>query len=86
MLPAKNRRTKQPLYVHYTLALWYMSFVIIKKKAKIKNQYNQVPHLIRDTIWESDKNTQESITHKKAKRSALSQQVIPRLQGIEKTV
>ena len=26
-------------------------------KAKIRNQYNQVPQLTRDTIWESDKNT-----------------------------
>ena len=27
------------------------------KKTKIRNQYNQVPHLTRDTIWEGDKNT-----------------------------
>ena len=27
------------------------------KKAKISNRYNQVPHLTRDTMWESDKNT-----------------------------
>ena len=26
-----------------------------KKKAKIKNRYNQVPHLTQDTVWESDK-------------------------------
>ena len=30
------------------------------------NRYNQVPHLTRDTIWESDK-TQENIKHKRAK-------------------
>ena len=29
----------------------------IKKKVKIRNRYNQVPHLTKDTIWESDKNT-----------------------------
>ena len=30
----------------------------VERKAKIRNQYNQVPHLTRDTIklWESDKN------------------------------
>ena len=44
----------------------------VKKKAKIRNRYNQVPHLTQDTIRESDK-TQEKITHKRAKRSALSQ-------------
>ena len=27
------------------------------KKAKIRNRYNQVPHLTLDTTWESDKNT-----------------------------
>ena len=31
-------------------------------------------------------NTQENITHKRAKRSALSQQVTTRLQGTDKTV
>ena len=25
------------------------------KTAKIRNRYNQVPHLIKDTLWESDK-------------------------------
>ena len=31
----------------------------VTKKAKIKNRYNQVPHLIKDTTWESDKNTKK---------------------------
>ena len=31
-------------------------------KAKIKNRYNQVPHLTRNTIWESDKNTRKHHT------------------------
>ena len=29
----------------------------VRKKAKIRKQYNQVPHLAQDTIWESDKNS-----------------------------
>ena len=29
----------------------------ISKKAKIRNQYNQVPHLTQGTIWESDTTT-----------------------------
>ena len=38
----------------------------VSKKAKIRNQYNQVPHLTQDTTLESDK-TQENITYKTAK-------------------
>ena len=34
----------------------------VKKLAKIRDQYNQVPHLNQDTIWESDKIT---ISHHK---------------------
>ena len=29
----------------------------VRKAAKIRNQYNQVPHLTQDTTWESDKYT-----------------------------
>ena len=29
----------------------------VRKKAKIRNQYNQAPQLTQDTIWESDKST-----------------------------
>ena len=28
----------------------------VRKAAKIRNHYNQVPHLTQDTAWESDKN------------------------------
>ena len=35
-----------------------------KKEAKIRNQYNQEPHLTRDTKWESDKNTRKHHTQK----------------------
>ena len=34
----------------------------VKRRAKIRNQYNQVPHLTWDTIWESDKNTRKHNT------------------------
>ena len=42
--------------------------VRVRKLAKIRNSYNQVPHLTKDTTWESDKNNKTSQT--KAKRSA----------------
>ena len=29
----------------------------VRKVAKIRNRYNQVPHMPQDTSWESDKNT-----------------------------
>ena len=41
-------------------------------KAKIRNRYNQVPHLAQGTAWESDK-THENTTYKRANRSVLSQ-------------
>ena len=28
----------------------------VRKVAKIRNRYNQVPHMTKDTAWESDKN------------------------------
>ena len=31
----------------------------VRKKAKISNRCNQLPHLTQDTDWESDKNTRE---------------------------
>ena len=30
---------------------------LVRKVAKIRNRYNQVPHLTQDTTWESDKYT-----------------------------
>ena len=38
--------------------------VEVRKLAKIKNRYNQVPHQTKDITWESDKNT---IKHHKLK-------------------
>ena len=29
----------------------------VRKTAKIRNQYNQAPHLAQNTTWEIDKNT-----------------------------
>ena len=55
------------------------------KKAKIRNDlYYQVPQLT-ETLYGKVTKTQRKITHKRAKRSALSQQVITRLQGTIKT-
>ena len=31
----------------------------VRKKAKIRDRYNQVPHLTKDTTWESDKDTRK---------------------------
>ena len=31
----------------------------VKKKAKIRNRFNQTQHLTQDTVWESDKNTRK---------------------------
>ena len=31
----------------------------VKKNAKLRYRYNQVPHLTRDTIWEGDQNTKK---------------------------
>ena len=36
-----------------------IDWVEVSKKAKIRNRYNQIPHLTQDTIWESDKNTRK---------------------------
>ena len=55
----------------------------LRKLAKFRNWYKQVPHLTRDTIWGKWKKKQEYITHKRAKRQALSQHVITRLQGTD---
>ena len=32
----------------------------VRKKANIGNRYNQLPHLARDTIWESGKTTKKT--------------------------
>ena len=64
---------------------WAQCFIKVVKKAKIRNQYNQVLHLTQEPYGKVTK-TQENITHKRAKRSAFSQQVTLRLQGTDNTV
>ena len=31
----------------------------VRKAAKIRNRYNQIPHLTQDTTWESDNKSEE---------------------------
>ena len=40
---------EQPLYVVYNA-----HSMKVRKEAKIRNRYNQVPHLTQDTKWESN--------------------------------
>ena len=37
----------------------YHHLLKVRKKAKIRNRYNQVPHLTQNTEWESYKNTRK---------------------------
>ena len=48
----------------------HLSLVKVRKKAKFRNRYNQVPHLTQETTWESGK-AQENTTHKRAKGLAM---------------
>ena len=41
----------------------------IRKEAKIRNRYKLVPHLTRNTIWESDNNTIKHHTQESQKAS-----------------
>ena len=47
----------------------------VGKKAKIRNQYNQVPHLTQDIVWKIDKKTSHT-GEPRSHRSALSKQVL----------
>ena len=57
----------------------------VRKNAKIRNRFSQVPYLTQDTVWESDK-TQQHATYRRAKKTALSQQVTIMLQDTDKTI
>ena len=57
----------------------------IGKEAKFWNRYNQVPHLTQDAVWESDKYT-KNIRYRRAKKSALFQQVTYKLHDTDKTI
>ena len=37
--------------------IWPVKYINVRKTAKIRKRYNQVPHLTQDTTLESDKNT-----------------------------
>ena len=78
MFDEPHRPAEEKLNVLYPL-------IKVRKKANIRNRYNQAPHLTQDTVWESDK-TQENITYKGEKRYHLSQQVTTRLQGTDMAV
>ena len=53
---------------------WEVSQPQIKviKKAEIRNRYNQVPHLTKDTTLESDKNTRKFKHHTLESQEAIS--------------
>ena len=57
-------------YLDQTLHTYAYSKV--RKEATISHPCNQIPHLIQGTIWERAK-TQDNITYKRARRSALTQ-------------
>ena len=56
-----------------------------EEEAKIRNRYNQVPHLNQDFEWESDK-TQENINYRRGKRSSLSHQGTTKLLDTGSTI
>ena len=61
------------------LNMFFGLILNVRKMAKIRNQYNQVPHLTRDTTWESYNFTIRY--HKqKPKGQPFSQQVTTRQQ------
>ena len=41
----------------------------VRKKAKIRNCYNQVPYTTQDTAWESDKSTRKHHIHESQEAS-----------------
>ena len=58
------------LLTHQT-ELDVLIFIKVRKKAKTRDGYNQVPHLAKDTTWKITK-TQENIIYTRAKESASS--------------
>ena len=56
----KARITHLSLFQGNTFMTYHPRLRIsVRKKAKIKNPYNQIPHLAKDTILESDENTRK---------------------------
>ena len=44
-------------HIYIYLKPWTINDIKVRKTAKIRERYNQVPHLTQDTSWESNKNT-----------------------------
>ena len=44
----------------------------VMKTEKIRNHYNQIPHLTKDTIWENDKTTRKHYMHRSQEVSFFS--------------
>ena len=74
----KHQKTFKNICLHLSRdirypTMWYVRPAKVSNGAKIRNRYNQVPHLTQDTngkVTNSQKTPQT-----RAKRSALSQQV-----------
>ena len=77
----------QPRYVTFVRGSkhWKLNSQILRTNANIRNRSNQVPPW-PGTPYGKVTKTQENITHKRAKRSALSYLLIKRMQGTDKTV
>ena len=75
-------RATKPANAHQILEIFEWLYCITKLG---RWQRSGIDTMTQDTIWESDK-TQANITYKRAKRSALSQQVTTMLQETDKTV
>ena len=60
-----------------------ISGIKVRKKANIRNRYNQIPHPTRTPYGKVTKHTKTS--YQRDRRSVLSQQLITMLLGTEKT-
>ena len=77
LMPLRNKQTprKNPLYKmvdwigqeKHISEFGTFRYIKVSNEAKIRNQYNQVPHPTKDTTWESDK-TKRNTTDKRGKR------------------
>ena len=56
-------QTKQLCVLIHIRIKGELGTVKVRKTAKIRNRYNKVPHLTKDTTWESDKKKQLNITY-----------------------
>ena len=63
-------------YIDKNLGL--VARIKVRKRAKIRNRYNQAPHQTQDNNWKMT--TSQNTSQTRAKRSALSQQMTTRHQ------